>query len=121
MHAFMFHAAFICEDCAIRWMWQNPDAIDTGESEGYPQGPYTEHEMESDSPDHCDRMEQCVNAIEMPNGRKIGMFFENPLTTEGRKYVENACKEALEVRNDSSVALEVWAPFYRITLPCDDE
>ncbi|MHA2135989.1 MAG: hypothetical protein ACW99J_19185 [Candidatus Thorarchaeota archaeon] len=73
-------------------------------SGNYPK--YSDDDEESDCPQHCGAGDDCLNAIEMSDGHKIGYFFGNSLTTEGIDYVKEA------VREGGTVAVEVWKPLY---------
>lgn len=124
MNAYICNAALICEDCAEETardvfgatLEECQTMVDDASA---PEGPYADGGGEADSPQHCDNHDTCRNAIQVGD-RKVGCFLENPLTSEGRKYVESACLEALRAGRVDSVALDVWAPFYRISLPPDD-
>jgi hypothetical protein len=50
---------------------------------------------ESDSPSHCGSNEECVNAIKLPCGSKIGAWLGTNLTDEGVKYTSEAIREDL--------------------------
>ena len=93
MDAYIYNAALLCEECAseLRVELGNENQPDTGDSNDYPQGPYTNGGGEADSPQHCDSCQD---------------FLENPLTGNGENYV----KEAIE--KDNAVAREIWAVFY---------
>jgi len=94
VNAYIYQAALLCEHCANAW---REGLTDTGDSDDYPQGPYSEGGGEADSPQHCDT---------------CGLFLENPLTAEGVGYVEEAMREALKSGRLQSEALIEWAPFY---------
>src|SRR5438477_360639 len=110
MDAYVFQAALYCEACGER-LKEDLDTRgveDSGDSDDYPQGPYPEGGGESDSPQHCDSGEECATA-ERLGRRAVGAFLENPLTDEGRAYVEQAVAE-----NPESEAVKRWADFYEI-------
>ena len=131
MDYFIYQADVICEDCG-RWVRANlamqgkappdPDDESAYDSDDFPKGPYDSHFDESDSPQHCGMHEDCVNAMACPThgDHKVGVFLENRLTDEGMRYVEEACKDALR-SGKGCVSLEVWAPFYDISLENDDD
>jgi hypothetical protein len=117
MMAYIFQAALLCEDCGDKVCAEltaagkapkNPDDEYSYDSDDFPKGPYPEAGGEADVPHHCD---------------KCGEFLENPLTSEGVEYVKEACLAALEhtPSGTDSVALDVWAKFYEISLEPDDE
>lgn len=123
MEVYMYAADLYCEDCgeAIRESLdaegkkpEDPSDECTFDSDDYPKGPYLDGGGESDSPCHCGSGEDCVNAIVLPDGRKVGAFLENPLTGDGIDYVKEAIREGCEskTRSGSSVARHVWAEFY---------
>ncbi len=134
INAYVYRAALICEDCGrcIRADLlltgkgpKDPEDESTFDSMDFPKGPYPDGGGESDSPQHCDMMDGCVNAEWCPahgeaGGHKQGVFLENPLTRDGIAYVEECCLESLK-DGRGCVALEVWAPFYNISLPESDE
>lgn len=90
---FAYNAAFICEDCAARTIdkLQAKGIEDTGDSNDFPQGPYPDNE--SDSPEHCDNGEHCVNAVKIPGGKKIGCPLSSCLTEAGVAYIRNKIGE----------------------------
>src|SRR5689334_13890060 len=92
MDAYVYQAAMICADCAEAVKRElttqgkapaNPDDTATFDSQDFPKGPYPEGGGESDSPQHCDRHAACLNAVEVGEGVKVGVFLENPLTQDG--------------------------------------
>lgn len=114
MDAYMYRAALLCEECGrkvreeLTAAGKAPDDVDdmcSYDSDHFPKGPFADGGGEADCPQHCDA---------------CGVFLENPLTSNGVEYVEEACKESLK-RHGDSVALDVWAPFYEISLEPDDE
>ena len=95
--AYIYNAALICESCGdiqIEYLTDSGIA-DDGDSETFPQGPYSGGGGESDTPQHCD---QCV------------VFLENSLTPDGVEYVTQAVNSA---DGDADV-LTVWSEFYGI-------
>jgi hypothetical protein len=116
MNAYIYDADVYCEECAekirrrIRWEGHAPacehdqTSYDSGE---FPKGPFTDGGGESDCPQHCGNHEHCLNAITLSDGTKVGAFLENPLTTDGVRYVAEAIEES------PSEVTELWADFYR--------
>jgi hypothetical protein len=93
MDVYLFHAAFLCDDCGETVIKEQMHNIeDTGDSDDYPQGPYPDGGGEADSPHHCDH---------------CGEFLENPLTTDGIEYVKDSIKSA-----PSNAASVIWANYY---------
>ena len=83
----------------------NPDnewSYDSGE---FPKGPYPDGGGEADCPQHCGSGPECHNAIELPDGTKVGAWLENELTMDGLEYVKEAIREGGEVA-------EMWNGFY---------
>ena len=111
---FIYNADVYCESCgrAIRKRIKAegnspacPHDETTYDSSEYPKGPVDADE--SDSPQHCGSGADCTEAIELSDGRKIGAFLENPLTSLGLLYV------ACNVRgNPRSEVVKLWADFY---------
>jgi len=81
MYAYMYRAAFLCEECgeSKQKELKGTGAESSGESDVYPQGPYPDGGGEADSPQHCDSCEK---------------FLQNPLTSEGDDYVRESYSEA---------------------------
>lgn len=63
------------------------------DSDDYPK--ITGDDEEADSPQHCAAGEDCLNAIKLPNGSKVGFLF-GELTCDGVAYVKEAVAEAAE-------------------------
>jgi hypothetical protein len=100
MNAYIFHAAFLCEDCAAKVKAQTPlpEGADpsneaTWDSDDYPKGPFLHGGGESDGPEHC---------------AHCSTFLENPLTEHGEAYVRVAVNEKV---GDQKVLAE-WKSFY---------
>jgi hypothetical protein len=100
MSGYAYNAALWCDECAnaVALELDAKNVEDTGDTDDYPQ---FAGDSESDMPDHCDG---------------CNVFLENPLTTDGRSYVEDACRDAIAAGRLESIALTVWAPFYGIEL-----
>jgi hypothetical protein len=115
MDAYFYCADIYCEDCGraikkrIRKEGNAPaDPRDetSYDSDEYPKGPYDDGGGESDSPEHCGSGADCINALELSDGTKVGCWLENPLTSDGARYVAEAVKEGGEVS-------ELWAEWYK--------
>lgn len=90
---FAFNAALICDDCAAKTI-EKLDAehiVDSGDSSDYPQGPY--HHDETDTPSHCDNGSRCVNAVQVPGGKKIGCPLTCSLTKHGVESTRRSIAE----------------------------
>jgi hypothetical protein len=92
-NGFAYNAAMICEDCAAKTIehLEKQGIENTGDSNDFPQGPYTNNE--SDSPQHCDNGASCANAVQIPGGKKIGCPLVCSLTEEGIAYVRRSIAE----------------------------
>lgn len=111
MNAYAYKAALYCEDCAAairQRLARIGRAADTGDSETYPQGPYSNGGGEADSPQHCDA---------------CGLFLQNTLTSDGDKYVRDLAADyeapdaswhevAEKARSFGRSALGDWIDFY---------
>ena len=93
MHVFIFQAALLCEHCASEYVRNSPQAIDNGDSDNYPQGPYSNGGGEADAPQHCDHCRA---------------FLDNPLTDHGRHYVA----QALASNSGAADVLTIWRERY---------
>ncbi len=69
---------------------------------------------EADSPQHCGSMEECPNA-ERFDGRLVGQFLENNLTTDGYEYVLE------QHREHPSGITQMWMDFYNLSLSTEEE
>lgn len=114
MQAYIYCADIYCEDCGEKIREDidreglapaDPDDEYTYDSDEYPKGPYPDGGGESDCPQHCGSGADCVNAIELSDGCKIGVWLENPLTSEGGRYVAEAVQDGGEVAS-------LWAEYY---------
>lgn len=112
---YIYQAEIYCEDCgkSIRDELikqgkapENPDY----DSDQFPKGPYDPGE--SDCPAHCGSHGDCINAITLSDGTKIGAWLENELTRDGVEYV----KEYIRDDPDSEV-VKLWASWYDIPIP----
>jgi len=81
----------------------DPDDECSYDSDEFPKG--CDGTSEADCPNHCGAHEDCINAITLSDGTKIGVWLENDLTTDGEDYVKEAVKEGGEVA-------ELWAEYY---------
>lgn len=114
MLVYIYAAEFYCEDCgeAIRkrvtsegYTPVDPDNEFSYISDIYPKGPYPDGGGKSDCPQHCGAGPECLNAIELMDGSKVGVWLENELTIDGVEYVREAIREGGEMA-------EMWADFY---------
>ena len=63
---------------------------------------YASDSGESDCPQHCGAGDNCLEAIELPSGRKIGALLSTDLTGDGVRYTQEAIAKGGEVA-------ELWA------------
>lgn len=97
---YVYQADTWCDSCGamIAEGLRNDGVADSGDSDGYPQGPYPEEE--TDSPNHCASEENCLEAINLgdwglaPDAelygaetRKIGAITNDGLTDAGEAYL----------------------------------
>ena len=106
---YIYQADLWCNSCgkAIRKRLRgegnapdNPQDECSYDSDEYPK--FVCNPGEADCPQHCGAGEDCLEAIELPSGRKIGALLSTELTGEGVRYVEEAIAEGGEVA-------ELWA------------
>jgi len=126
MQVYVYQGNLYCKDCGetiqenlaeIDLSPAHPDMEDTYDSDEFPKGPYSNGGGESDYPQHCGAGPNCVNAIELSSGRRIGVWLENPLTLIGVEYVQDEIsREGLSgfVRGltASREVVELWAEYY---------
>ena len=62
--------------------WQDERAYD---SDDFPK--YMGDDGESDNPQHCGSGPDCLEYVELPDGRRIGSLLSTSLTSEGVNYV----------------------------------
>ena len=106
MDVYMYQAALLCEDCGAAARAElilkdkAPDDINdenTWDSDEYPKGPYADGGGEADCPQHCDH---------------CGIFLENPLTSDGGWYVEDAIRRFEEAGQGDEDVIREWAEYY---------
>lgn len=109
--AYIYQADVWCHDCGIAICEQlkkaglaptNPADEHTFDSDEYPK--YAGDDDESDLPQHCAAGEDCLNAITLPSGMKVGLLF-GELTADGVEYVKEAVAEGGEVA-------DLWKEYY---------
>ncbi|GAF74579.1 unnamed protein product [marine sediment metagenome] len=114
MDVYIYAADIYCKQCgeAIRERITRegtaPADLDdevSYDSDEFPKGPYSDGGGEADCPQHCGSGPDCLNAIELDDGSKVGAWLENELTTDGVEYVREAIREGGEVA-------ELWADYY---------
>jgi len=102
--AYMFQGSLYCEDCGrdiqdtLRKKGKAPENEDNEESfdsDDFPKGPFSGGGGEADSIHHCDSNGECLNAIKLPCGSKIGAWLGNDLTSEGDEWLAGAIRESI--------------------------
>lgn len=126
MDIYIYQGALWCEDCIDAALGDGSDgAVDSGDSDTYPQGPYGEGGGEADVPQHCDGGDTCYNAEVIREATLwcdrvvIGAFLGNPLTAAGHYYVQEAVNNNRDAHNTAVVKL--WGDFYGITKTKKDD
>lgn len=116
--AFIYCADVYCDDCgnAIRKRLTeegkapaDPSDEWSYESDDFPK--CADDDEESDTPEHCAVGENCINAIEIEDGR-VGLLF-GELTSDGENYVEDSINEANRNGNTwSRAVVGLWYQHY---------
>lgn len=89
MDAFVYQADVYCVACAEDTKNKLAgEKTDTGDSEDWPQGPYADGGGESDLPQHCGSGAECLDAIALDCGNKVGAFLQNPLPPDGYTWLQ---------------------------------
>ncbi len=86
----------------------NPDDEWTFDSDEYPKR--AGDDEEADTPQHCAAGEECINAITLPSGGKVGLLF-GELTRDGVEYVKEAIAEVQEGFGGEEV-VNLWRQHY---------
>jgi len=99
MDAYIYSADLYCAECADAIKADLAgSALDNGDSDTYPQGPYVDGGGESDTPQHCAR---------------CGVYLDAPLTEAGVEYAHEALGDAIRAFLDGTGGrrepLETWA------------
>lgn len=101
---YIYRADIWCEKCAVaiaEKLTQEGKAPadiineNTYDSDDFPKGPFFEEE--SDAPEHC---------------AGCGIFLENPLTTDGREYMQGMVDQALASGRGEEPHIKEWMDFY---------
>jgi hypothetical protein len=99
---YAYQGALYCDSCGAKIAaGLEPDE----DSNHYPQHAIETYD-ETDCPQHCDCWESCLEAIELPSGRRVGALLACPLTLDGVEYVARAQRE-----NPNEVA-DLWGERY---------
>lgn len=95
----IYQADCWCDSCAELDAKGTGD-IDTSDERSYDSDEYPKYmgdDEESDCPQHCGAHGDCLEAVELPSGRKIGALLSTSLTSDGVEYVREAIKDGGEV------------------------
>ncbi len=107
--SFIYAADLWCDSCgrAIRKQLRrqgqapaDPKTETSYDSDEFPK--FAADSGESDCPQHCGAGEDCLEAIELPSGRKVGALLSTELTGDGVRYTQEAIAAGGEVA-------ELWA------------
>ena len=92
--AYVYRAALYCASCI-----EGTVGVPSDDSDMWPQGPYADGGGEADYPQHCD---------------ECGVFLENPLTDDGREYVELAIAGFDHDASGNADVINEWREFYEV-------
>lgn len=92
---------------------EDEDDQSSYDSDQWPKGEFSGDEC--DSPNHCGSMGDCVNAITLADGTKVGALLDNTMTTDGAVYIREQHKD-----NPSEVTA-LWVEHFGIELPDIDQ
>lgn len=116
--SYIYQADVWCDDCGRAICKrlkreglapENPGDEWTFDSDEYPKR--ADDDDEADTPQHCAAGEQCINAIDLPSGDKVGLLF-GELTRDGVEYVKEAIAETEEGLGSKEVT-DLWQQHYR--------
>jgi hypothetical protein len=106
---YIYQADLWCNSCgkAIRGQLRreghapvNPADDYSYDSDEFPK--FVNDPGEADRPQHCGAGDECLEAVELPSGRRIGALLSTDLTGEGIGYVQEAIEQGGQVA-------EFWA------------
>jgi hypothetical protein len=104
----IYNADVYCSACAADIKAQirkEGGRVERDDSDSWPQ-PVDPNSDEADCPQHCGSHADCLNPMILSDGRKIGAFLENSLTTDGREYVKSTH------RDKPSEITQFWVDHY---------
>jgi len=97
--SYIYQADVWCDDCGRticeRLTKEGKAPADPSNQWSYDSDDYpkrTGDDEESDTPQHCAAGENCLNAVTLPSGGKVGFLF-GELTRDGIQYVKDAVVE----------------------------
>jgi len=111
----IYQADLICADDAAKIVekLKKKGVEDTGDSDDYPQGSRENGGGEADSPGHCGFGDECINALTLPSGGKIGAPLGNGLTSDGIEYLQaTLIKDLLSTNKHERDVGRLWAAIY---------
>ncbi len=109
---YIYNDDIFCDDCGKSICQRidaeghapaDPDDETSYDVDEYPK--YSDGSSEADSPQHCSSLDDCINAIELPDGYKIGVWLGNELTSYGEEYV-------VEVVLEGGDVADLWRYYY---------
>ena len=110
--SYIYQADVWCDDCgrAIckRLTQEGKAPADPSDECSFDSDDYPKQadEDESDTPQHCAAWTQCLNAVMLPSGDKVGFLF-GELTRDGVEYVKDAIAEG------RTEVTDLWQEYYR--------
>lgn len=115
--SYIYQADVWCDDCgrAIRnrLKQEGKAPADPRDETSYDSDDYPKRacdDDESDTPQHCAAGPDCLNAITLPDGDKVG-FLMGELTRDGVNYVKEAQRE-LQHGHGSADVVALWIEHY---------
>lgn len=126
-NVYVYQAALFCGPCALDIMKNlrkapgfDPNTELPKDSNDWPQGPARDGGGEADSPQHCDSNDECLMAVTLPCGSKIGCPLDHELTSEGARYTNEKIAEDLFRKNEHARQVgRLWATLFRDYLTDD--
>lgn len=110
----IFQADIYCDDCGTMIETELRDEgnapLDTSDETSYDSDEYPKYasdDEENDSPVHCAAGPDCVDAITLPSGHKIGCLIGYSLTSHGLDYARHAVAIGGEVA-------DLWATEFEL-------
>ena len=123
---FMYQAALYCEACGLDIRKKlieegkgpaDPDDENSYDSDEFPKGPYPDGGGNADGPHHCDAHDDCLRAITLPNGDRIGAWLGDELTEEGFNSLVTMIIDDLTRGDDHARQVgRMWRYLYRAPL-----
>lgn len=113
--AYIFQAEVWCDDCGKhiaerlkadgQEVPEDPEDHDSFDSDDFPKGPFPDDDP-ADTPTHCASDDECINAVHLSFGRKVGAIVSG-LTEDGRKYA----LEKIRLKPNDAL-MDLWVSHY---------